>query len=156
MLGKYLVLGVALAAFPLNAAAAADCSCVVSGNVTVSNVSGDVRVTGEEGFASAVPGTVLGVGSRLSTGASSNAELSGAGCDLSVASDTDVDILPADGKGICLATASVTNVPQLNKQAAYGQTLNGAPVPLLVIGGAVIVGGIVAAAALSDDNDASD
>ncbi|MCP1198082.1 hypothetical protein [Notoacmeibacter sp. MSK16QG-6] len=156
MLGRNLVLGLALAVLPLNAASAADCSCVASGNVTVSKVTGDVRITGEQGFTSAAPGAVLGAGARLSTGTKSTAKLSGAGCELSVAQDTDVDILPATGNGLCLATASVTSVPQLDKQAAYGQTLSNTPLPIIVIGGAVIVGGVIAAVALSDDNDASD
>lgn len=157
MFGKHLVLGVALAALPLNAAYAGDCSCVASGNLTVSQASGDVRITGEQGFITAVPGAVLGAGARLSTGAKSTAKISGAGCELSVASDTDVDVLPAAGNGLCVASAPVMSVPQLDKQAAYGQTINGVPLPLIIVGGAVVVGGVVAAAvALSDDDDASD
>ena len=156
MIGKHLFLGVALAALPFNAASAADCSCVAAGDVVVSGVSGDVRISGKQGFNAVAPGTALGAGSRLTTGADSAARISGAGCQLSVAPNTDIDVSPVDAGGLCLVSNQVTSVPQVGKDAAYGQTLSVPPLPLLIVGGAIVVAGVAAAVVLSDDDDASD
>ncbi len=153
---KYLFLGVALAAMPVSAMAE-DCSCVASGGVTVSSVQGDVHMTGQDGLVSVRPGAILAAGSRLSTGDKGAAQLSGANCELSVPSNTDVSAMPANSGGLCLASTSVIDVPQVGRDAAYGQTLRSAG-PILAIGGGIIVAGIAAAAssALDDDDDASD
>ncbi|MCP1198076.1 hypothetical protein [Notoacmeibacter sp. MSK16QG-6] len=155
---KYLFLGVALAAMPVSAMAE-DCSCVASSGVVVSAVQGDVHMTGQDGLVSVRPGTTLAAGSRLTTGEKSTAQLSGAGCELSVTPNTDVDVLPATAGGLCVASASVLSLPQVEKNAAYGQTLNGSSAgPILALGGGIIVAGIIAAgaSAFDDDDDASD
>lgn len=155
---KHLLLGVAIAALPFSAMAQ-DCSCVATDGVVVSAVKGDVRMAGQDGLVSVRPGTTLSAGSRLSTGDKSTAMLSGSGCELAVKSNTDVDVLPAAAGGLCLASASVLDVPQIDKQAAYGQSLNGSGGPILfAITGGLIVAGVIAAgaSAFDDDDDASD
>ncbi len=84
MLARRLIFGAAIAALPLNAASAADCSCSASGGVVVAAVQGDVRVAGHEGFTSARSGSTLQAGARLSTGAKGSAKLVAEGCDLAV------------------------------------------------------------------------
>ena len=159
MLLKHLVLGVTLAAMPLSTVKADDCSCVSSGEFAVSGVKGDVRVAGPNGFMSARSVKKLSAGARLSTGADGTVQLSGTGCSLTVAANSDVDVMSAASGGLCVAAASVTAVPQINEAAEYGQRVPSAPpLPLLVLGGGLIVAGVAAAVtdAMDDDDDASD
>lgn len=154
---KTIFLGVALLAIPTAGAFAQDCSCTAAGPVQVSAVNGDVRIAAENGFAAVEPGSMLDAGARLSTGMDSTAKLAGNGCDLAVAPNTDVEVLPAAAGKLCLAAASVTKVPQLGKDAAYGQSApQQTPTPLLVIGGGLIAAGVAGTILENDDDDASE
>ncbi len=142
-----LLTAIAFAGSPLPALSASNnatkCSCTTAqktAGATVGSIkqtSGKVLYTSTTGFVDAKPGSKLVAGSQVSTGAGSSADISvGASCNLSIPENSEVSILPTDGKdaNICLQVKS-----------EYGQAVSGGAGISPAVIGAIIIGGIGAA-----------
>ena len=142
-----------------------DCRCIVPAGSTgqVLASSGNVQVSGRDGFSVPEPGMDLLPGSRIIVGARSDAQIVFGGCRLNVTALRDISADPVAG-GICLRETAIggrADVTTLGTEsgtyakaagpAAAGAAKRRIPVAAIVAGVAVV--GAVSAIALSSDSE---
>lgn len=133
---------------PSSAAGSGGCTCQSkapgAGAVgTISSVTGDVMIAGDNGFETAKVGSTLSRNGQIITGA--NAKVAGTmgGCKFAVPANATMSVV-GSGSNVCLKVSGVDIAP------AAGEEGNLMP---LLFGFAVVGGGIGLAIALSNDKN---
>lgn len=103
------------------------CSCVTSGPSagpvgSIVAASGNVLTNGAKDFQPAAAGTPVSVGSEISVGAKSAAQISVGTCGLSLSAGSVTRVMAQEGGNICVSSVQTTNT-------AYGADALGEQLP---------------------------